>query len=55
MGILVINGSPKGKNSVTLHTCKPVHLKRNRRIGAGSSILPGVTVGENSVVGAPPR
>jgi len=55
MGILVINGSPKGKNSVTLHTCKPVHLKRNRWIGAGSSILPGVTVGENSVVGAPPR
>lgn len=36
-------------------TCKPVHLKRNRWIGAGSSILPGVTVGENSVVGAPPR
>lgn len=52
MEILVINGSPKGKNSVTLHTCKPVHLKRNCWIGAGSSILPGVTVGENSVGGA---
>lgn len=33
-------------------TCKPVHLKKNCWIGAGSSILPGVTVGENAVVGA---
>ncbi len=32
--------------------CKPVHLKRNCWIGAGATILPGVTVGENSVVGA---
>ena len=33
-------------------TCKPVHLKKNCWIGAGSTILPGVTVGENAVVGA---
>lgn len=33
-------------------TCSPVHLKRNCWIGAGATILPGVTVGENSVVGA---
>lgn len=33
-------------------TCKPVRLKRNCWIGAGASILPGVTVGENAVVGA---
>lgn len=33
-------------------TCKPVRLKRNCWIGAGATILPGVTVGENSVVGA---
>jgi acetyltransferase-like isoleucine patch superfamily enzyme len=32
--------------------CKPVHLKRNCWIGAGATILPGVTVGENSVVAA---
>lgn len=32
--------------------CKPVHLKRNCWIGAGATILPGVTIGENSVVGA---
>lgn len=30
----------------------PVHIKRNAWIGAGSIILPGVTVGENSVIGA---
>lgn len=33
-------------------TCKPVLLKRNCWIGAGATILPGVTVGENAVVGA---
>ncbi|MBR2348816.1 MAG: hypothetical protein IKA66_06875 [Candidatus Methanomethylophilaceae archaeon] len=30
----------------------PIHLCRNCWIGAGAIILPGVTVGENSVVGA---
>ncbi|KAG4095851.1 bacterial transferase hexapeptide repeat protein [Neocallimastix lanati (nom. inval.)] len=33
-------------------TCKPVHIKKNAWIGAGATILPGVTIGENSVVGA---
>lgn len=33
-------------------TCKPVHIGRNAWIGAGSTILPGVTVGDNAVVGA---
>lgn len=33
-------------------TCKPVHIKRNVWIGANVTILPGVTVGENAVVGA---
>lgn len=33
-------------------TCRPVHICRRVWIGAGSTILPGVTVGENSVVGA---
>lgn len=31
---------------------KPIHIKRNAWIGAGAIILPGVTVGENSVVAA---
>ena len=35
-----------------LLTCKPIHLKRNCWIGAGATILPGVTVGENAVVAA---
>lgn len=33
-------------------TCKPVHIGRRTWIGAGATILPGVTIGENSVVGA---
>ena len=33
-------------------TCEPVHICRRVWIGAGSTILPGVTVGENAVVGA---
>lgn len=33
-------------------TCKPVHLKRNCWIGAGATVLPGVTIGENAVVAA---
>jgi acetyltransferase-like isoleucine patch superfamily enzyme len=28
----------------------PIHIKRNAWIGAGATILPGVTVGENAVV-----
>lgn len=32
--------------------CKPVHVCRGAWIGAGSTILPGVTVGEYAVVGA---
>ncbi|MET7258852.1 DapH/DapD/GlmU-related protein [Dyadobacter fermentans] len=31
---------------------RPVHIKRNAWIGAGATILPGVTVGENAVVAA---
>ena len=33
-------------------TCKPVHICRNVWIGAGATILPGVTIGENAVIGA---
>lgn len=33
-------------------TCKPVTIGKRVWIGAGSTILPGVTIGDNSVVGA---
>ncbi|HWV66569.1 DapH/DapD/GlmU-related protein [Chitinophaga sp.] len=32
--------------------CKPILIKRNAWIGAGATILPGVTIGENAVVAA---
>ena len=32
--------------------CKPIIIKRNAWIGAAATILPGVTIGENSVVAA---
>lgn len=32
--------------------CKPVHIKKGAWIGAGASILPGVTIGEYAIVGA---
>jgi acetyltransferase-like isoleucine patch superfamily enzyme len=32
--------------------CKRVLIKRNAWIGAGATILPGITIGENSVVAA---
>ena len=33
-------------------TCKPIIIGKNVWIGAGSTILPGVSIGDNSVVGA---
>ena len=32
--------------------CKPVRICRNAWIGAGATILPGVTIGENAIVAA---
>ncbi len=35
-----------------LLVCKPVHIGKGAWIGAGSTILPGVTVGDYAIVGA---
>ncbi|WP_407413774.1 acyltransferase [Methanobrevibacter sp.] len=32
--------------------CKPIHIKKGAWIGAGVSILPGVTIGKYAIVGA---
>ncbi len=33
-------------------TCKPVHICEGAWVGAGSTVLPGVTVGKHAIVGA---
>ena len=33
-------------------TCKPIHIKKGAWIGAGATVLPGVTIGEYAIVGA---
>ena len=30
--------------------CRPVHIGKNVWIGAGASVMPGVTVGDNAVI-----
>ena len=52
-GVVVSSeGHPVGANERHMLTASPVHIKRNAWIGANATILPGVTVGENSVVAA---
>lgn len=41
--------SPENRHSLIP---KPIHIKKNAWIGAGATILQGVTIGENSVVAA---
>ena len=33
-------------------TCKPVHIKKNVWMGVNVTVLAGVTIGENAIVGA---
>lgn len=40
---------PENKENIK---CKPVHIKRNAFIGAHTTILKGVVIGENSIIGA---
>ena len=39
-------------NDRNVITCKPIKIGRRVWIGAGATILPGVTIGDNSIVGA---
>lgn len=47
--ILTINHDPYARN---IALCKTVTLKKNAWIGASVTILPGVTIGENTIIGA---
>lgn len=49
VNLITVNHDLKDKMIVI---CKPVHIKKNAWIGAAATILPGVTIGENAVVGA---
>ncbi len=40
---------PENRNA---KQAKPIVIKKNAWIGIGATILPGVTIGENSVLGA---
>lgn len=40
---------PEDRHSLTV---APIHLKRNSWIGANATVMPGVTIGENSIVAA---
>ncbi|MDE6369884.1 MAG: galactoside O-acetyltransferase [Duncaniella sp.] len=33
-------------------TCRPINIGKNVWIGAGATVLPGVTIGDNAVIGA---
>lgn len=48
VGLFTVNHEPK--NIRVLRT-KEIHIKKNAWIGARVSILPGVTIGENAIVG----
>ncbi len=43
------NHDPYERNVII---CRPVHISKGAWIGAGSAILPGVTVGKHAIVGA---
>lgn len=48
VGLFTVNHEPK--NIRTIMT-KEIRIKKNAWIGARVSILPGVTIGENAIVG----
>ena len=49
---LLSEGHPVNPNERQSLVPGPIHIKKNAWIGAGATILPGVTIGENAVVAA---
>lgn len=49
---LVTENHPLDPSTRRSMICQPILIKRNAWIGAGATILPGVTIGENAVVAA---
>jgi acetyltransferase-like isoleucine patch superfamily enzyme len=49
---LVTENHPVNARERRSMRCAPILIKRNAWIGAGATILPGVTIGENAVVAA---
>jgi acetyltransferase-like isoleucine patch superfamily enzyme len=49
---LITENHPVDPNKRKSLLCKPILIKRNAWIGAGATILPGVTIGENAIVAA---
>ncbi len=49
---LITENHPLNPNDRKTLLCQPIVIKRNAWIGAAATILPGVTVGENSIVAA---
>lgn len=49
---IITEGHPQDPDSRHGLFGRPVVIKRNAWIGAGVTVLPGVTIGENAVVGA---
>ena len=48
VAMLTVNHEPR---NIRVVMAKPIRIKRNAWIGARVSILPGVTIGENAIVG----
>ena len=48
VALLTVNHEPK--NIRTVYTGE-IHIKKNAWLGARVSVLPGVTIGENAIVG----
>ena len=48
VGLFTVNHEPK---NIRVIMTKEIHIKKNAWIGARVNILPGVTIGENAIVG----